>query len=112
VIYRFSTTDERELSTLDLTSGQDDRHGGVLIRLELWRTESDPVPGKPGLYAWGKRFRKVLAKPLVMQFRIDMSGLHALATKAARSRSGKAKGGPVTVRGGGAAVWTREEIPE
>ncbi len=106
---------EIELSTLDWTSNQEDRRGGILVRLQLWHSQSRfterlPVPGKPGMYADGERYLSVLAKPLLMQVRLDLSGLHALARKAARAKSGRAKSGIVTVRGGQRAVWRREPI--
>lgn len=100
-------------AALDLTGGVQDGHGGLLLRLQLEASESrhmlrDPMTGAV------TRFRKVLAKPLMMELRLDTSGLLALAAKAVRSKSGKSKKGPVTVRGGGRAEWTRrdEDIPE
>jgi hypothetical protein len=105
MIARFSANGERELSTLDLTSGQDDGRGGVLLLLALHASESEHRE-----YDLGKRFRRKLAAPVVLQVRIDLAGLHALAAKAARSRLGKAKSGPLTVRGGQLARLEREEL--
>jgi len=115
MIARFSANGERELSTLDLTSGQDDGHGGVVLRLQAHHSERRcierlPVEGKPGIYADGKRYILRLDGPLVLTLRLDLAGLHALVVKAARSKSGKAKSGIVTVRGGQRAKWLREDL--
>jgi hypothetical protein len=115
MIARFSANGERELSTLDFALPAGDTSGGVLVRLTLHHserrlTEHLAVEGKPGIYADGKRFILRLDGPLELTLRIDLAGLHAQAAKAARSKSGKAKSGPVTVRGGQRAKWLRENI--
>ena len=102
---RFSANGERELSTLDLALPDRDTSGGVLVRLTLHHSELRFTART------GKPFILRLGASLALTVRLDLSGLHALAVKAARSKSGKAKAGPLTVRGGGhRALWVREDL--
>jgi len=99
---------------LDLVSGLDDGHGGVLLRLDLLsdsivRTECPPL-GPEGERLPPKRYRHQLAAPVVLYLRLDLSGIYAMASRAARSKSGKCKSGPVTIRGGRGARYERGQI--
>jgi hypothetical protein len=115
VILRWELTggDGGSLSSLDLSEAVASRSGdSAELRLTLWsdsciKWEHVPVPGKPGLYALGERYRSKLEKRVFLTVRLDMAGVHALAVRAARSRGGKARSGPVSVRGGKRAQFKR-----
>jgi hypothetical protein len=79
----------------------------VLAYDEERRTERTRTAG--GTLAWGAKYRRRLAQPVALTLRLDLAGVHALAVRACRNKSGSAKDGPINVKGGKGARFLRVE---
>lgn len=87
-----------------------DDAGGWLLRVKLHadtETRTERLRGLDGSLTWGKRYRSELVEPVALTLRLDLYSLRAMAARAVRSKSGRCKSGPVTLKGGKAAKFRR-----